>query len=195
MSGTNRPKVFAINGVIPVIHPEAFVHPDAVLIGDARVGAGCYVGPGASLRGDFGRVELGPGANLQDNCVMHSYPGKACLVERNGHIGHGAVLHGCVVRANALVGMNSVIMDGAELGEWSMVAALSFVKADMVIPPGILAAGVPAKPVRELSEAEKSRKNTGTETYHRLARQSLASLVPCEPLNEVEDNRPELPID
>ena len=113
--------IYAIDGVVPVVHPDAFVHPEAVLIGDVHIGAGAYVGPLASLRGDFGRIELGAGANIQDSCVMHSFPGAGCTVEPEGHIGHGAVLHGCTVRSGAMVGMNAVVMDGADIGSRALV--------------------------------------------------------------------------
>jgi len=107
---------YAIEGVIPVVHPTAYVHPTAVLIGDVHIGPNCYVGPNASLRGDFGRIVLHAGANVQDNCVMHGFPQQDTLVEENGHIGHGAVLHSCTVRRDALVGMNAVVMDEAVVG-------------------------------------------------------------------------------
>ena len=105
---------YSIEGVIPVVHPSAYVHPTAVLIGDVHIGPNCYVGPNASLRGDFGRIVLLAGANVQDNCVMHGFPQQDTVVEENGHIGHGAVLHSCIVRRDALVGMNAVVMDEAE---------------------------------------------------------------------------------
>ena len=147
-------EVYAIDGVTPVVHPEAFVHPTAVLIGDVIVGAGVYVGPGASLRGDFGRLILGAGCNFQDNCVMHGFPGSDTVVEADGHIGHGAVLHGCVVKRNALVGMNAVVMDGAVIGESAFVAAMSFVKAGFAVPARSLVAGIPARLRRELTDEE-----------------------------------------
>jgi len=132
---------YEIDGLIPVVHPTAFVHPTAILIGDVIVGPGCYVGPAASLRGDFGRLVLEEGSNLQDTCVMHGFPGTDTVLEANGHVGHGAVLHGCRVKRNALVGMNAVVMDNAVVGESAMVAACAFVKAGMEIPPRVLAAG------------------------------------------------------
>jgi phenylacetic acid degradation protein len=176
---------YEIDGFIPVVDPTAFVHPTAVLIGDVIVGAGCYVGPGASLRGDFGGIILEPGSNLQDNCVMHSFPGANALVEQDGHIGHGAILHGCTVKRNALVGMNSVVMDGAVVGEESFVAAQSFVKAKFEVPPRTLVAGTPAKIIRPLTDAEIAWKTKGTAEYQELARRSLATLRPCTPLAEV----------
>jgi len=184
-----RVKVFAVNGVTPVVDPSAFVHPSAVLIGDVIVGARCYVGPAASLRGDFGRIEVRAGANIQDCCVMHGFPGTDTVVEEEGHIGHGAILHGCVVRRNALVGMNAVINDNAEIGESAIVAAMAFVKAGMIVPPRTLVAGVPAKIVRALTEQELAWKVEGTKSYQELTRRSLATMVETEPLSVPEPDR------
>ena len=185
-------RVYAIDGIIPVVDPTAYVHPSAVLIGDVIVGPGCYVGPCASLRGDFGRLILERGANLQDTCVMHGFPGTDTVVEEDGHIGHGAVLHGCRIGRNALVGMNAVIMDNAVVGESSIVAASAFVKAGAEIPPRSLAAGMPAKVVRALSNDEIAWKVDGTRTYQDLARRSLATMTECDPLSAVEPGRPRI---
>ena len=183
-------RVYAIDGITPVVDPTAYVHPSAVLIGDVIVGPGCYVGPCASLRGDFGRLILERGSNVQDTCVMHGFPGTDTVVEENGHIGHGAVLHGCRVGKNALVGMNAVIMDNAVIGESSIVAASAFIKASQEVPPRVLVAGVPAKVIRPLSEQEMAWKSDGTRTYQELTRRSLASMVETSPLSAVEPNRP-----
>lgn len=183
---------YALEGVVPVIDPTAYVHPTAVLIGDVIVGPRCYVGPCASLRGDFGRIVLEEGANVQDTCVIHGFPAQDTVVERNGHIGHGAVLHSCVVRHDALVGMNAVVMDEAEIGAQSIVAACAFVPAGMKVPPRSLVAGMPAKVRRELSEAEIAWKLEGTLTYQDLTRRCLASLVEVSALTQVEPDRPRL---
>lgn len=185
----NSLRVYAIDGIVPVVDPTAFVHPSAVLIGDVIVGPGCYVGPCASLRGDFGRLILERGANLQDTCVMHGFPGTDTVVEEDGHIGHGAVLHGCRIGRNALVGMNAVIMDNAVIGESAIVAACAFVKAGVEIPPRSLAAGMPAKVIRPLSEEEIAWKGDGTRAYHDLARRSLESMYETTPLTAVEADR------
>lgn len=182
-------KVWSINGVTPVVDPSSFVHASAVLIGDVIVGPGCYVGPAASLRGDFGRIELHAGSNLQDACVMHGFPSTDTIVEENGHIGHCAILHGCVVKANALVGMNAVVNDNAVIGESSIVAAMAFIKAGMIVPPRMLVAGVPAKIVRELTEQELAWKIEGTQSYQELTRRSLATMVETEALTRVEPGR------
>lgn len=188
----NTLRVYAIDGIVPVVDPTAFVHPTAVLIGDVIVGPGCYVGPCASLRGDFGRLILERGANLQDTCVMHGFPGTDTVVGEDGHIGHGAVLHGCRVERNALVGMNAVIMDNAIIGESAMVAACAFVKAGVEIPPRSLAAGIPARVIRLLSDEERAWKVEGTHTYQDLARRCLTTMVECEPLREAEPDRPRI---
>ncbi len=182
-------KVWSINGVTPVVDPSSFVHSSAVLIGDVIVGPGCYVGPAASLRGDFGRIELRAGSNIQDACVMHGFPGTDTVVEDNGHIGHGAILHGCVVEANALVGMNAVVNDNAVIGESAIVAAMAFVKAGMIVPPRMLVAGVPARIVRELTEQELAWKIEGTQSYQELTRRSLATMLETDALTQVEPGR------
>src|ERR1700688_223999 len=187
--GRMRIKVFSVNGVTPVVDPSAFVHPSAVLIGDVIVAGGCYVGPCASLRGDFGRIEVRSGANLQDCCVMHGFPGTDTMVEEEGHIGHGAILHGCIVQKNALVGMNAVVNDNAVIGESAIVAAMAFVKAGMVVPPRTLVAGVPAKIVRALTDQELAWKIEGTISYRELARRSLATMVETTALAAPEPGR------
>jgi len=181
--------VYSLEGITPVVHPDAFVHETAVLIGDVLIGANCYIGPHASLRGDFGRIIVEQGANLQDTCVMHSFPGKDCIVGRDGHIGHGAVLHGCRIGSNAMVGMNAVVMDDAVIGESSIVGAVAFVPADFQCPPRSLVIGVPAKIKRLLSDQEIEWKTRGTIEYQQLAARCRASLLRTEALSEVEVNR------
>ena len=158
--------VYQIDGLTPVVPDESYVHPTAVLIGDVILGKGVYVGPNASLRGDFGRIVVKDGANIQDNCVMHGFPEQDTVVEEDGHIGHSAILHGCVIRRNALVGMNAVVMDGAVIGENSIVGAAAFVKAKAEMPANHLIIGSPAKAIRELSEQELAWKQQGTRRNH-----------------------------
>jgi phenylacetic acid degradation protein len=184
---------YAIDDVVPVVDPSAFVHPSAVLIGDVIVGPGCYVGPCASLRGDFGRIVLGPGANVQDTCVIHGFPKQDTVVEENGHVGHGAVLHSCIIRQGAMVGMNAVVMDEAEIGAQAMVAACAFVPAGMRVAPRSLVAGIPAKVVRALNDDEVARKLEGTRAYQELTVRCLESLRETQPLASVEPGRPRLP--
>ncbi|MEB2398738.1 MAG: phenylacetic acid degradation protein PaaY [Alcaligenaceae bacterium] len=185
-------KVYAINGITPVVDPGAYVHPTAVLIGDVIVGPGVYVGPLASLRGDFGRIELRRGSNVQDACVIHGVAENDTIVEEDGHIGHAAVLHGCTIGRNALVGMNAVVMDQAVVGDCSIVAAMAFVKAGMAIPPRSLVVGAPARVLRELSDAEIEQKSYGTRQYQLLTTRSLQTMQVVEPLARVEENRARL---
>ncbi len=181
---------FAIEDLIPVVDPTAFVHPRAVLIGDVIVGPRCYVGPAACLRGDFGRIVLREGANVQDTCVLHGFPETDTVIETDGHIGHGSVIHGAHIGANVLVGMNAVVMDHSQIGESSIIGAMSFVREGTIIPPRSLALGIPARAVRQLSEDEIAWKRKGTAEYQNLAVRSLASQRAVEPLREVQPDRP-----
>ncbi len=184
---------YTYEGLTPVVHPTAFVHPTAVLIGDVIIGEGCLVGPNAVLRGDIGRLEMKKGSNIQDTCVVHCFPGKDVVVEEDGHVGHGAVLHGCRVGRNALIGMNAVLMDDVVVGENSIVGALAFVKEGTEIAPNTLVAGTPAKVIRELSDQEIGWKSRGTDVYHHLAARHLATGQEAEPLTEVEPDRARVP--
>ncbi|MCG2586242.1 phenylacetic acid degradation protein PaaY [Massilia sp. TS11] len=182
-------QVYEIDGLRPVVHPTAFVHPSAVLIGDVIIGARCYIGPCACLRGDFGRLIVEEGANIQDTCVLHGFIGCDTVVEQDGHIGHGAVLHGCRIGRNAMVGMNAVVMDRAVIGAESIVAAAAFVKAGMEVPPRSMVMGTPARVTRSLSDEEVAWKSRGTAEYHQLVQRSQRSMRACEPLAEPEPGR------
>jgi phenylacetic acid degradation protein len=188
------PKVYAIDGITPVVHPSAYVHPSAVLIGDVIVGARAYIGPCASLRGDFGRIVVEEGANIQDACMLHGFPGKDTVAGPEVTLGHGAVLHGCVVRRGALIGMNCVVNDNAEVGEDAVVAALAFVKAEARIPPRSLAAGIPARVLRELTEQELGWKKSNMLLYQQLAVRSMTTMKQVDALTAVEPNRKRIDI-
>ena len=177
--------IYQIDGMTPVVPDESYVHPTAVLIGDVILGKGVYVGPNASLRGDFGRIVVKDGANIQDNCVMHGFPGQDTVVEEDGHIGHGAILHGCVIGRNALVGMSAVIIVGAS----------AFVKAKAEMPANHLIVGSPAKAIRTLSEQEIAWKKQGTREYQALVERCQQTLHQVEPLKEVEPQRKRLEFD
>lgn len=187
-------KVYAINGMTPVVHPDAYVHPSAVLIGDVIVGPRVYIAPGASLRGDFGRLVVEEGSNIQDNCVVHGFPGGDTVVGRDGHIGHGAVLHGCRLEPDVLVGMNTVILDGVVVGESSIISAMCFVKDLEPIPPRSLVAGMPGKVIRPLRDEEVAWKREGTREYQELAAHYLAGLEETEALTEPEPGRQGRPL-
>jgi phenylacetic acid degradation protein len=181
--------VYSLEGIVPVVDPTSFVHPRATLIGDVIIGPRCYIGPGASLRGDMGRILVGAGSNVQDNCVLHTFPAKEVRLEEDSHIGHGAVLHGCTVQRAALVGINAVVMDDVVVGEQSLVGAASFVRAGFVVPPRTLVLGSPARVIRELTDAEISWKSVGTREYQELTQRCLSSLRECLPLTAVPAGR------
>ncbi|MGF6272381.1 phenylacetic acid degradation protein [Massilia sp. UYP11] len=183
-------QIYSIDGVTPVVHPSAYVHPSAVLIGDVIIGPRCYIGPLASLRGDFGRIIINEGANIQDGCVLHGFMDSDTVVDVDGHIGHGAVLHGCRIERDAMVGMHAVIMDDAVIGESSIVGALSFVKAGMEVPARSLVVGLPARIVRPLRDDEIAWKRKGTMQYHELTERSIRTMRAVPPLAEVEADRP-----
>ena len=188
------PKVYSIDGIVPVVDPSAFVHPSAVLIGDVIVGPRAYIGPAACLRGDFGRIVVEAGANIQDTCMLHGFPGKDTVVGADVTVGHGAVLHGCVVKRGALVGMNSVVNDNAEVGEEAVVAALAFVKAEARIPARSLAAGIPARVLRQLSDQELQWKKDNVLLYQQLAERGKQTMREVEALTAVEPGRKRIDI-
>jgi carbonic anhydrase/acetyltransferase-like protein (isoleucine patch superfamily) len=158
-------------------------------MGDVIIGRCCYIGPCACLRGDIGRIIIGAGVNIQDTCVIHSFPGEDVILEENCHVGHGAILHGCTIGRNALIGMNSVVMDRAVIGENSFVAAMTFVPSGMSAGANMLVAGVPAKEIRPLKEEELRRKLEGTMLYQQLATRSIISMREAVPLESVEPDR------
>ena len=186
------PKVYSIDGIVPVVDPSAFVHQSAVLIGDVIVGARAYIGPAACLRGDFGRIVVEAGANIQDHCTMHGFPGKDTVAGADATIGHGAILHGCVVGRGALVGMNAVVNDNAEVGEEAVIAALAFVKAEARIPARSLAAGIPARVLRGLSADEVRWTHDNMRQYQQLAERSARTMKQVEALTRVEPDRPRI---
>ncbi|MDP6986964.1 MAG: transferase hexapeptide repeat family protein [Phycisphaerales bacterium] len=180
---------YAFEDITPVVHPSAFVHETAVLIGDVFIGDGCFVGPGAVLRGDISRIEMMRGSNVQDTCVVHSYPGKDVVIEENGHVGHGAVVHGCTVGRNALIGMNAVLMDDVVVGPDCIVGATSFVREGTTLPGRTLWAGTPARQIRELGDREVEWKTQGTRIYQHLATRHSESERRVTPLTMADDAR------
>jgi len=181
---------YSFKGFRPVVDPSSFVHPAAVVTGNVIIGKDVYIGPGAALRGDWGGIIIENGCNVQENCVIHMFPGVTVRLKEGAHIGHGAIIHGAVIGRNCLVGMNSVIMDNVELGDESIVGALSFVKADEKIPARSLVAGNPAKLIREVSDEMLQWKTDGTALYQSLPGSMKESWMPCEPLAEPETGRP-----
>ena len=182
--------IYSFNGHIPVIHESSFVHPLAAVTGNVIIGKNCYIGPGAAIRGDWGEIILEDGVNVQENCTVHMFPGKSIVLKEGAHVGHGAVIHGANLGRNCLIGMNSVIMDDAEIGDECIVGAMSFVKAGEKFPPRKLIVGNPAKAIRDVSEDMISWKTAGTRLYQQLPADCHKSLREVEPLREIPENRP-----
>jgi len=173
---------YEFNGHRPVVHPTSFVHPQAAVTGDVIIGKDVYVGPGAAIRGDWGRIILEDGCNVQENCTIHLFPGVTVLLREGAHIGHGAIVHGATIGRNCLIGMNAVIMDNVEIGDECIVGALSLVRTGEIIPPRSVVAGNPAKIIKAVSEEMLRWKTEGTEIYQALPRQMQENWKACEPL-------------
>jgi len=189
------PKVYSIDGIVPVVDPSAYIHPTASLIGDVIVGPNCYVGPGVSLRGDMGQIVMRRGSNMQDNCIAHSFAGCHVLLDEFANVGHGAVLHGCQLGKRVLIGMNAVVMDGATVGDQAFIGALAMVRAGFEVPPRTLAAGIPARVLRDLTEQELQWKRDGDEDYQNIIRRCHASLELVEALTAIDGEAVRIGID
>lgn len=182
--------IYAYKGFIPVVHPSSFVHPQANVIGNVIIGKDVYIGPHAAIRGDWGGIEIADGCNIQENCTIHMFPGVIVRLEEAAHIGHGAIIHGGHIGKNVMVGMNAVIMDDVEIGEGSIIGALTFVKTGVKIPPRSLVVGNPGRIIKEVSDEMLAWKSKGTALYQTLPREMMEEAYPCEALTEIPDNRP-----
>jgi phenylacetic acid degradation protein len=181
---------YSFKGFIPVVHPSAFVHPQAAVTGNVIIGKDVYIGPGAAIRGDWGGIVIEDGCNVQESCTIHMFPGTTLTLREGAHIGHGAIIHGANIGRNVMVGMNSVIMDEAEIGDGSIIGAMTFVPAKMVIPPRSLVVGNPGKVIKQVSDDMIAWKTKGTRLYQMLPKDCHDTLIACQPLSEVPANRP-----
>jgi phenylacetic acid degradation protein/carnitine operon protein CaiE len=177
---------YEFNGHRPVVHPSSFVHPQAAVTGDVIIGKNVYVGPGAAIRGDWGRIIIEDGCNVQESCTIHLFPGATVRLLKGAHIGHGAVVHGATIGRNCLIGMNAVVLDNAEIGDESIVGALSLVKTGDRIPPRSVVVGNPGTIVKTVSDEMLSWKTEGTAIYQALPDEMHAEWKPCEPLQPQE---------
>ncbi|MEO8066365.1 MAG: transferase hexapeptide repeat family protein [Flavobacteriales bacterium] len=183
---------YAFNGITPVVHPTAFIHPQATVTGHVTIGKDVYIGPGAALRGDWGAIVVEDGCNVQENCTVHMFPGVTVLLKEGAHIGHGAIIHGATIGRNCLVGMNAVLMDNVVLGDECIVGALAFLPADSIWEARKVIVGNPARAVKDVSDEMIAWKTEGTKLYQQLPAQLHATLEACEPLREVPADRPDL---
>ncbi|MFS4494742.1 transferase hexapeptide repeat family protein [Maribacter sp. 2308TA10-17] len=180
--------IYSFKSYIPVVDETSFVHPLAAVTGNVIIGKDCYIGPGAAIRGDWGQIILENGVNVQENCTIHMFPGKSIVLKESAHIGHGAIIHGANIGRNVLVGMNSVIMDDAEIGDESIIGAMTFVKAESKIPERSLVAGNPGKIIKKVSDEMIAWKTKGTQLYQQLPAHCHETLKEVEPLREVPEN-------
>ncbi len=181
--------IYSFNNYVPIIHQSSFIHPQAAVTGNVIIGKNCYIGPGAALRGDWGQIILEDGCNVQENCTVHMFPGVTVLLKEGTHIGHGAIIHGATIGRNSLVGMNAVIMDNVQLGDECIVGALTFIKADEIIPARSVVVGNPAKIVKQVSDEMLAWKTAGTALYQQLPFDMKQGWKECEPLREIPEDR------
>jgi phenylacetic acid degradation protein/carnitine operon protein CaiE len=183
--------IYSFKEFTPVIHESSFVHPQAAVTGHVIIGKDCYIGPGAALRGDWGKIILEDGCNVQENCTIHMFPGITVLLRQGSHIGHGAIIHGATIGKNCLVGMNTVIMDNVELGDECIVGALTFIKQDEKIPARSLVAGNPGKIIKQVSDEMIAWKTEGTKLYQALPGEMFQNWKEANPLREIPPEIPE----
>ena len=176
---------YEFKGMKPVVHESIFIHPLAAVTGNVKIGKDVYVGPGAAIRGDWGKIIIEDGCNVQGSCIIHMFPGITVVLKEGAHIGHGAIIHGATIGRNCLVGMNAVIMDNAELGDECIVGALTFIKADEKIAARSLVVGNPSKIIKQVSDEMMNWKTEGTKLYQQLPKEMYESWKECEPLREV----------
>lgn len=180
--------IYKFKGYKPVIHENAFVHPQAAVTGNVIIGKDVYVGPGAAIRGDWGKIVIEDGCNVQENCTIHMFPGVTVTLKKSAHIGHGAIIHGSSIGKNCLVGMNSVVMDNVNLGDECIVGALTFVPEGMEIPNRKVVVGNPAKIIKDVSDEMLQWKTEGTEWYQKLPSDMKNSWSECKPLREIPED-------
>lgn len=174
-----------------MVKPSSYVHPNATVTGNVIIGENVYIGPGAAIRGDWGQIIIEDGCNVQENCTIHMFPGTTVVLKEGAHIGHGAIVHGGIIGKNCLIGMNAVIMDDCEIGDECIIGALTFVPAKTSYSPRSLVVGNPAKVIKQVSDEMIEWKTKGTSLYQALPGECHTHLKICEPLSEIEPDRPQ----
>ncbi|MGW4469867.1 gamma carbonic anhydrase family protein [Nonomuraea sp. NPDC004354] len=144
------------DGAIPDIHPDAYIAPGVVVVGNVTVSRGANIWYGSILRGDDERIEVGEECNVQDLCCLHADPGEPAVLEPRVSLGHKAMVHGAHVETGALIGIGAIVLGGARIGAGSLVAAGALVGPGKKIPSGVLVAGVPGRVVRELTDDDRA---------------------------------------
>lgn len=161
--------IYEFEGRQPKISETAYIDESASVIGDVIIGPQCYVGPGARIRGDYGAIRIGEKTSVQENCVLHARMNDACVAGSHVQIGHGALLHNCTVKDYAVIGVGAVISDYATVGVWSIIGEGGVVTSSQSIPDGKVAVGIPAKVIRDVSDADKDVWSKYKDVYADLA--------------------------
>ncbi len=182
--------IFEFKGIKPVIHDSSFIHPMACVIGNVTIGKDVFVGAGAVIRGDWGEIIIEDGCNIQENCIIHMFPGTTVLLKESAHIGHGAIIHGGTIGKNSLIGMNAVIMDNVEIGDECIIGALALIPQNTKIPSRKIALGNPAKITKDVTDEMLEWKTEGTKLYQQLPHDCFKTLKPCEPLRIPQKFKP-----
>ena len=163
--------IYTFEGKTPKIGPGAHVFDSADVIGDVVLGHDVYVGPGARIRGDYGRIEIGDGTAVEDNVVIHARPDQKTRIGKSVTLGHGCIVHNCTIGDFCVVGMGAVVSDWAELGEWAVVGEGAVVRNKQVLEPGDVAVGVPAKVIAKVTDEYKEQWTRFKGIYASLARE------------------------
>ena len=162
----------------PRIAKTSYVHPQAAIIGDVEIADDCFIGAGAVLRGDFGKISIGRGTSIQENCVIHVGGTEIVSISSNVIIAHGAILHDVTIKSYVLIGMGSILMTGVLCEDHVIIAAGSIVKENFRIPPNVVVAGNPARIVKPLSDDQRKRIHQGVKTYQQLVKRYKKSKDP-----------------
>ncbi len=170
--------LFEFEGKKPQVPSDSFVHPAAVLIGDVRLGHECLIAPGVSIRADFGPVIIGDRSSVQDNSVIHVYPGSESVIGNDVTVAHGAILHEVHIHSRCMIGIGAIILFNAVCEEDVFVSVGSLVPRGMRVPAGKIVAGNPAQIKRDATEKDKAAARDGIEAYRYLCRQYLATMKP-----------------
>jgi carbonic anhydrase/acetyltransferase-like protein (isoleucine patch superfamily) len=165
--------LYAFDGRKPQIGKSAYISDQAIVIGDVRIGARCYVGPGAILRGDYGRIEIGSGTAVEENVTVHAPPARVCRIGKKVTLGHGAIIHARSIGDWSVVGMGAVLSLRAEVAERTIIAEGAVVKMNQKVPSGVVAAGNPAKVIRRVTPKDEKRWKKGKQIYIDLAKKCM----------------------
>jgi phenylacetic acid degradation protein len=180
--------IYKFKKYIPVVHTSSFVHPLASVTGNVIIGKNVFIGSGAAIRADFGQIIIGDGCNVQENCIIHMFPGVTVRLQQGAHIGHGAIIHGAQIGENVLVGMNAVVMDNVEIGDNCIIGALSLITEGTKIPERKVVVGNPARIIKDVSDEMLKWKTEGTEIYRQLTEDCLVYMKECKPLRSAPGN-------